>query len=286
MFELFSTREIVLGIYFALIAIWVFFHKKIRSSVVDVLKVACCHQLVIPFVFMIGYATLIVYALKFLPFWKWIYLKDITMWVIFVGVPICYKAVNTEDKYYFKNMIADNFRFSVLVEFISGTFTFSFVTELILQPVLAFLLILQVVAERDDEHKPAKKLIDFLLTVIGLVILYFTIKKAITDYSHLEMIDTTVSFVAPILFSLLYLPVAYLFAVYSKYQVLFIRMGFKTPKDKNIEWMRKRKVLKVCKLSYKKIVSFEREYVKRLYVKMTDEEFDNIINCFRKATSK
>lgn len=283
MFDIFTTREVALALYFSLITIWIFLNQKTRVSAFGVIKIACGHQLRRPFVFILCYAAIIIYFLTLLSFWKWIYFKDIAMWVIFIGVPICYKAVNTQDEYYFKNVLISNFKFSALLSFISGTLTFSFLAELLLQPILTFLFILQAFAERNTQYAPAKRFVDCLIAFIGFVVMYFTIKKAIVNYSQMEFIDTIVKFTIPILFSVLYLPIAYSIAVYAKYQVLFCRMKFTMPKDKLIERKRKRAIMKVCKLSYKKVNLFEREYARRLYVLMKDEEFYSIIDTFRKA---
>lgn len=90
-----------------------------------------------------------------------------------------------------------------------------------------------------------------------------------------------VSFCVPIAFSGLYIPVAYGFAIYAKYEILFIRMSFKEPKDKKVTRNHRIAVLSVCKLSYKKVVQFEQEYVKSMYVTMKQIEFDGLIEKFK-----
>jgi hypothetical protein len=94
-------------------------------------------------------------------------------------------------------------------------------------------------------------------------------------------IDLLVSFCIPIIFSALYIPVAYGFAVYAKYEMLFVRMSFKEPKDKKVKHNHRLAVLRVCKLSYKKIVQFEQEYVKNIYISMEQIEFDELIKKFK-----
>lgn len=86
-------------------------------------------------------AIIFVWICKLLPFWNWIYVKDITFWVLFVGIPTCFNSVtNKLEDHYFRNILIDNFKFTALVEFITGTFSFPLDVELILQPILLFLL--------------------------------------------------------------------------------------------------------------------------------------------------
>lgn len=284
--QVFSTREIVTIIYIAIIILYVFINNKIRSSAIDVLKKASSKKIVIPFLMIIIYACAITISFTYLPFWDWMYLKDIIIWVLFAGVPVCFNAVSkTIDKHYFRNMLIDNLKFVALVEFFTGTFTFNIVVEFILQPVLAFFLILQVVADTKEEYKSVKKLMNWIVSIAGLIILEFTIKTVIISFSDINAFNIIVSFCLPIVFSLLYLPFAHGFAVYAKYELLFIRMSFKEPNDKQIKRRHKLKLIRLCKFSYMKVCKFEREYVKRMYITMKDTEFDSIIKEFREGLS-
>lgn len=284
--EIFTTREIVTAVYLAIIIIYVFADKKIRPSVTAVIKAACVKKLLIPFLILLIYACTVVFFLTDLPFWNWAYLKDIIIWVLFAGIPVCFKAVSkTINKYYFRNMITDNLKFTALVEFFTGTFTFNIVVEFILQPVLVLFILLQAVADTKEEYIMVKKLMNWIVSVIVLIIIGFTIRTAIISSSDITAINIIVSFCLPIFFSLLYLPFAHGFAVYAKYELLFIRMSFKEPKDKQKRRKHKLKVIRLCKLSYNKVCKFEREYIKRMYTAMNDTEFNSIIEKFKEEVS-
>lgn len=179
-------------------------------------------------------------------------------------------------------MVTDNIKFAALVEFFTGTFTFSLLTEFILQPVITLLVLLQVVSETKAEYKSVKKILDWILAILGFVIIGFTVKEAIIDYQSIDNIHI-ISFCIPLFFSLLYLPIAHGFAIYAKYETLFIRMEFKESHNKKQQWAHRCKVISVCKLSYKKICEFTNDYVKNMYAAMEETEFDTIISDFRIA---
>lgn len=104
MFEVFTTREISIGIYMVIIAIIVCF--KCRREVLNVLQYLFNIQLVIPFMILLVYVSIIIYCSTRMFFWNWIYLKGILMWFIFVGVPFCFNAVhNVLPKDYFTSEI-------------------------------------------------------------------------------------------------------------------------------------------------------------------------------------
>ncbi len=176
----------------------------------------------------------------------------------------------------------DNLKLSVLVEFLVGTFTFNIVIEFILQPILFVLILMQMEAKKRTES--AKKIVDGVVGGIGILILVLTVKSAFDAIDDLVVVDIVISFLLPIVLSVLYLPVAYGFAVYAKYDTLFVRMESKEPKDKKIKFKRRLKIIRLCKLSYKKVYKFIYEYEPKLYVNMSDIEFEHIINVFRGTT--
>lgn len=281
MFEVFSTREVVGFIYVGIFILYVLCHKQTRKSMVDVIKCACKVKLIIPFALMIIYTILLVRLFRRTILWDVIYIKDIVIWVLFVGIPYSYNAVSKGDeKHYFRNLFMDNIKFIVLIEFFMGTFTFDFWIELLLQAGIIFLTLLHVVSGLKEETKRVQKLLDVVLAMVGFVVLYYTIKAAMGAYTDVEPIELIVSFMIPIVLSVAFIPCAYLLALVAKYETVFMRMGFKEPKDKSIRLKRHVKIILACGLRYKKLCLFEDEYVKCLYVRMEQKEFDEIVKRF------
>lgn len=280
---IFTTREIAVFIYAIILLVCVLVRKKGKAILLPVIKAACHIKLIVPFLFVLSFAAIFVLLCTYLPFWDWVYLKDIIFWTLFVGVPVCFNATSRElEDHYFKNILIDNFKLTALTEFITGTFTFHIVIELILQPILLICVILQSTAK--NKPNSSIRIIDGIVSITGFVILALTIKSAIDAIGSIQVLDITVSFVLPIILSVLYLPVAYCFAVYSKYEILFLRMSFKEPEDKKVRFEHRIKVIYLCKLSYKKVCKFLYEYLPKMCEKMSDSEFDTIIDDFRDTT--
>lgn len=279
---IFTTREIAFFIYVVILIIYLLLHKKFKSIVMPVIKAALHIKLVIPFLIVLTFAALFVYVCTYLPFWDWIYIKDIVLWVFFAGVPICFNATSRNlENNYFKNILIDNLKFTALTEFITGTFTFHIIAELILQPVLFIFVILQATAKQKTDS--VKKIIDGLIGITGIIIIFLTIKSAIDSFDDIQYIDILVGLLLPIVLSVFYLPMAYFFAVYAKYDVLFFRMSFRENKNKKQKIIHRCKVICACKLSYKKICKFLNEYSQKMYVNMNENDFDVMINDFRKS---
>jgi len=282
MLDIFSTREIATGTWLIIFVFFVFVYPKTRKPAIQFARIACSKQLLFPFIVMLVYALILVRLFTLLPIWKTIYMKDIIIWVLFIGVPLCFQAVSEDaDSTYFKNMLLSNLKLAILVEYLISSFTFSLIAELILLPVLSLLFMLDAVASTDDKYMPTKKVLSSLLGIIGLVILVCTLKNAIDAYADLGIADLLISFFIPIVFSVLYIPIAYSFAIYAKYQIVFVRMGFREPNDKRVKRRHRLSVIKECGLSYKRICTFEKEFAHKMYVRMSTEEFDDLLERFR-----
>lgn len=281
MLTLFSTREVVTGIYLILFLVLLISKKPTRDSVVGLIRAACKKNLVIPFAFLIAYSCAMTYLLSKFSFWKNTYIKDIAIWTIFAGVPMCFNAVGMgAESHYFRKTIVDNIKLTALVEFFSGTFTFNFGVELIIQPVITFFVVLQSFSETSDKYKSLRKPLAWIVSIISLIILICTIKAAIGMYPNLNAIDMLISFLTPLVFSILFLPMAYLLALYAKYEIIFIRMSFKEPSDKHLRIKHRLAVIKACKLSFKRACRFEKKCVPKMYITQSEDKFDELVGAF------
>ena len=206
MTDIFTTREIATGIWFILFLAFIFISPSTRKAAIRVIIVAVSKKLVIPFIAILVYATILTFLSMQLPIWRNVFLKDIIFWVLFAGVPVCYGAVNPKkESHYFRNILTDNLKFTIILEFIISSFTFNLIVEIIILPVVTLLVILETAAGYNSENQPVKRLISFILAIFGYAFLGLTLKIAVETYSMLDSIDLLVSFCIPIIFSIAYI---------------------------------------------------------------------------------
>ena len=134
------------------------------------------------------------------------------------------------------------------------------------------------VAEHKGDAMAAHKLFQNVIAFIGLCVIIQTVRVGVREYRELNVINTLVSFFIPIIYLFLTTPLEYVFELYSKYEMLFIQMRFKEPSDKRVQRKRHLKVIKVCGLSVRKIMLFQKQCIPRMYVSMPDVEFDLLIS--------
>lgn len=233
MITIFSAREWATIIWLLIFSIFLMFQKEVRKGIKELLKIFFEKKLRILWEIILLYVLMITVIFYKMPIWDNIYIKDIIIWLIFSGLVICMNAASNEaDEKYIKKIIKDNLKLTIILEFIMSTFTFDIWVELVIIPVITMITVMNVIAERKEESRTVHKLLDFVLVVAGFWILYETIKIGINEYKELNMLNTLVSFMIPIVYLIMIMPLVYMLEVYSKYEVLFIRMTFKEEKSK------------------------------------------------------
>ena len=281
--DIFSTRELATAFWVGAILIAVGMaivtNKKIRQGFIGVLKCFFNRKLRKLWEIYFLYIGIITLMFSRFPIWKNIYLKDIILWTLFSGLTICMNAVAGEaDEKYISKVLKDNIRFTVVTEFLLSTFTFSFWVELIIIPITTVIVLFDTVAEHKSDAIAVHKLLQDVMAFAGLCVILQTVRVGILEYRELNVINTLVSFFIPIVYLLLVTPLEYAFELYSKYEMLFIQMHFKEPSDKMVQRKRHLKVIKVCGLSVKRIMLFQKQCIPRMYVSMSDSEFEALIS--------
>lgn len=281
--DIFSTRELATAFWVGAILIAVGMaivtNKKIRQGFIGVLKCFFNRKLRKLWEIYFLYIGIITLMFSRSPIWKNIYLKDIILWTLFSGLTICMNAVAGEaDEKYISKVLKDNIRFTVVTEFLLSTFTFSFWVELIIIPITTVIVLFDTVAEHKSDAIAVHKLLQDVIAFVGLCVILQTVRVGILEYRELNVINTLVSFFIPIVYLLLVTPLEYAFELYSKYEMLFIQMHFKEPSDKMVQRKRHLKVIKACGLSVRKIILFQKQCIPRMYVSMSDSEFEALIS--------
>ena len=282
-----STREWATLIWGCIFMLYVLCHREIRKSLWNVIVIFFDKKLRILWEIILLYVLTITMVFCYLPIWENIYIKDIIIWFLFSGLIYCMNAVSSEaDETYIKKILKDNLKFTMILEFFMSTFTFNIWIELAIIPVITIIIVMNVIAERKEEYKSVHKLLDSILAIAGFWIFYETIKIGINEYKQLNIINTLVSFMIPIVYLILIIPLEYLLELYSKYEVLFLRMTFKEEKDKRIRLHHRTAIFRECNFSVRKILLFQREYMIQMYALMKEDEFNQLMQKFRSACKR
>ena len=123
------------------------------------------------------------------------------------------------------------------------------------------------------------------ISEVCIILLGFTIDKAVKVIAQDGIVDVLVSFSIPIIFSVAFLPVVYFLAVKGQYHDLFVLVRIRNIDGEKMLSLKKRKIFMACGLSYKKLLNFRKayttEYIGKVCFGNDDDTFLSFVESFK-----
>jgi len=213
--------------------------KSMRTSIWGLVKMLFQKSFLKIYFILGAYLFLLFYFLKSINIWDFSYLKDSMLWLFTVGFVLIFKSVQIKDTTYFKSLLKESLKWTVIFEFIINFYSFNFIIEFLMLPILVLIVTTQAYSELDKKNIQVTKLLTNILSIIGFVFLGFSIYKTITGYETLFSIETFKIFALPIILTILFIPFIYFLSLYSTYESYFVRLDFMTVKKDEVKIVKK-----------------------------------------------
>ncbi|WP_099321453.1 hypothetical protein [Anaerococcus sp. Marseille-P3625] len=275
---IFSTRELSTLIWTAIIISFFMIKKDTRIIIIDGIILLFKPGIMIIFLIYFLYILIVTIFISKLSLWDRIYTKDIIIWAVFVGLINYFRAI-TDENYGFnlRKLIKDNINATIIIEFIISIFTFDIKLELIIVPIVTILSVLSLYTERNSNYESVHKIVNGIMGGFGLFLAFKTIEVGIHKYKYLNSKDTLVSFMIPIIYLFLSLPLYYIIRLFSEYETVFLSIPFSDGINPKVKRRRFFKIFKVCGFSTKKLECFYKHYVPYIYMSVSEEDFDEAL---------
>jgi uncharacterized membrane protein YidH (DUF202 family) len=135
-----------------------------------------------------------------------------------------------------------------VIEFIVNLHVFSYIAELIAFPLLIILSFLKAISDSDKKNEHVSNFLNYLIVILGLTIIIVAFYQTIQNYRSDFTFSNLQSLLLPSILTLLFIPFSYLLAVFSSYEILFVRfMNLKNKREVKTE------ILLNAKLNLKRI---------------------------------
>lgn len=252
--KIFNNREIALISYLFIFILWTLTQKKIRKSIFGVIKALFAKQIFVSILCLLLYVIIIVYGLWYIDLWNSSLVKDTIYWTFGVGFILMMNSNKAlQEKNYFKKFVQENIKLFVILEFILGLYVFGIVAEFILMPIVIFLSALLGFTEASEEHKPVKSLIMNIFGLIGVFYLAYSGFEIYKNFKDFASYDNLRGLIFPAIMTILFLPFAYFYVLYTHYETLFVRVGAFLKDNKTLSRYAKWRILLSVNFSLKKL---------------------------------
>jgi hypothetical protein len=275
--EIFNNRELASIIWLVIIGLLIQINKSTRQASKNLMKAFFQWKITSLILIALLYSTTIILILWIIKFWNQALLKDTIIWFAGSGFFILMNLNKAEkEKDFFKNILRDNLKLILILEFVINFHQFSLLAEIFILPVLAFLAMLQVVAEREERTIIIKNVIDWIFVIVAVIFLIISIRDITNDITGFADYSNLKSFLLPVILSISFIPCAYLIAVFINYEMLFFRLGFYLKNKKDLQYA-KFKTFQKCGLQISKIRALSPK-INKLYNGSAREDIKKIIS--------
>lgn len=255
MFEIFSTREVAIIIWTSILIVGVIILVK-PKALFDLLKAFFVYKIQVPLWLMFTYITGITICLYYFKIWNFGLLKDTIIWSIASATVLFFSMNKAKDFTYFKPIVLENLKVIVILEFITNSYSFNFLTEMIVIPIMTFIGVLQIYAEhsakKNPEHLKVAGCLKNFFAFSGILIFIYVSYKTYKYYSDLLTIQNIKTLLLPFVLTIFLIPFLYLLALYMNYETLFIRIPYLIKKEKKQKKM-KRNILLYANINLNKL---------------------------------
>lgn len=223
----FNNRELSLIFWLSFIMVGSLFYKKARNSIYSILENIFSKKIFFSVFSMFLYVVFIIFLFYKAHIWDIAMLKDTIVWFFgFALIILINSNKANEGKDFFKKILLDNFKLILIFEFIINFYSFSFITELFLLPILFVIIIVNTFMGYKKEYGVLNKKIDTVLVSISIYFFIFSLVNIVNNFDTFIKIAVLKSFLLPMVLTVLLLPFIYFFAKYMKYETNKIRQKY------------------------------------------------------------
>lgn len=160
--------------------------------------------------------------------------KEMVYWFFTGGVVLVDYAVTRakpSDAAFYAWLLRQAIRFTIIIEFLVNLYVFPFLVEVVVVPLVFFLLVAQMLAGRDESLAAARKPVDWMLVGIGFFLLGHLVLAAFADPSSLftrESAETLL--IAPAL-TVAFVPFLAAWAAIARWEQARLRKRFRPQYD-------------------------------------------------------
>ena len=168
--------------------------------------------------------------------WNTGLLKSTIVWLATIGL-VTYVNVHraSSDRHFFRDVLLSTVALTVLLKFFLGLFVLSLWIELILQPLLAVVAAMSVVADSEARYATVKTLLNGVIAIVGIALLSYALFRLAADWQSIDVGKESRSLFLPVWLTAGTVPFFFAVSVYSTYEVAFVRLRFRAAR-RRLAW--------------------------------------------------
>jgi hypothetical protein len=220
-----NPREIAFVVWLGGFLAWGATKPDVRAAYWQVVKAFFQPKVVGPVIALVGWTVGLAALAHTVGIWKMDVLSDTVVWFVTVGMAFYFSLGNVSEDGWVRRTARRAVGAAVFVEVFVNLRVFSLPVELVLVPVLTFLVALGAYSAGKDEYTAAHKSVTFVMPVVGAIFAIYVTVSLIDDP---KLGETTRKLLLPVWLTIGVMPLIYLVGLWSAYEQAVLRIGFRT----------------------------------------------------------
>jgi hypothetical protein len=220
-----NNREWASLFWLLAFAVWALSRRDVRSSLRQAAGMVPQPKIFGPVLLMVLYTCGLTFVGWRLGLWNPNLIKSTVLWFFISGLVLLSNAILKagKERGFFLRAARQTLEATVFVEFLTSLFVLSLPAELILQPIVVFLVLLSAVAAQQEQHRIVKTLADRLLAVIGFGLAGYALFQLGRQWDQVDKGAYLLEFALPVWMTIGALPFIYFVSLYAQYESAFSR---------------------------------------------------------------
>lgn len=225
-----DNREWAGLIWLVVLLLFCLSKDAIRTSLSRLVAAALSPKILLPLVALVAWVVLEVKLGSFVGLWNSDLLKGTVIWALVDGVVLLAGFDEaTKGPRFFQNRVRDLIRGTAFVELFLNLWTLGLLAELVLQPVLFFLVVGPAFAAMDqgspDDMARTRRVSTCCLSLLGVGLVAFSLSQAYLHWCEIDVRTLGLEVLLPIWLTVGVLPYVYGVAVYATYESIYYQSG-------------------------------------------------------------
>lgn len=222
-----NNRQLAVLFWFIVFAVWAITRPDVRTAIRQVVKAAASPKIFVIFACLLVWMGTVVWVGAQVGLWEPTLITDTMFWFLGSGLVLFFAFGNVSRRPGFlreKTVVV--LAPAATLEGLVDALVFPLPVEFIAQPFLAFIGVLLVVTKSDEKYRPARKLLDGITVLAGVLVLLHIVGTLGTRWDQLDGRSVALQVALPVWTTLCMLPFIFAFAVMAQYESAFIRLDW------------------------------------------------------------
>ena len=221
-----NDRELAVLFWLGAIGVFMLWRSDTRSALGGVAWALLQPKLAAAFLLLLATVVALCSGGSYIGLWDPDLATDTVSWFFGAGAVLFLRIDQASEPKFFRKAVTQTLALTEFLAFFVNLFVFGLLVELLLQPLVFFLVAMVAVAASKPEYASVRRLMESLLTLVGGIVLVFAAVRIAQTWGEVDLPGVFRALFLPVWLTIGILPLIYVIALLAGYETAFARARF------------------------------------------------------------